>query len=405
VRSLTLTVNDRPVTATVDPRTHLADFLREGLDLTGTHLGCEHGVCGACTLLLDGVPVRSCITYAAACHGAAVTTIEGLDDDEIVSELRAAFSREHALQCGYCTPGMLISARDVVVRFEEARESDIRVAMSGNLCRCTGYVGIIRAIKDVIASRRSRGIAALAGAGRTTLGPAGCGRAPGDAKADAHLALAAAPVGDIAADMGHGATGQDRLGAFNPQATLEQSFVVPHPRDEVWAFFANIREVAACLPGVALTGEPQDRRVEGKMRVKVGPIVAEFHGTAEINRDPSTYSGTIRGMGRDARSTSATRGTIAYRLEPSADLNSTQVRLTAGYMLTGPLAQFSRSALITEIANSLTRTFAHNLEARLASPERSAPFSVPASEVNAIRLILSALVRRLKASLGRLLGR
>jgi carbon-monoxide dehydrogenase small subunit len=403
MRSLTLTVNDRPVTATVEPRTHLADFLREALDLTGTHLGCEHGVCGACTLLLDGVPVRSCITYAAACHGAAVTTIEGLDDDEIVSELRAAFSREHALQCGYCTPGMLISARDVVLRFEAARESDIRVAMSGNLCRCTGYVGIIRAIKDVIASRRSRGIAALAGAGRTTLGPAGCGRAPGGAKAAAHLAPAA-PAGDIGAELAHVGTEQDRLGAFEPQAILEQSFVVSHPRDELWAFFANIREVAACLPGVALAGEPQDRRVEGKMRVKVGPIVAEFHGTAEIDRDPSTYSGTIRGMGRDARSASATRGTITYRLEPSADLKSTQVRLSAGYMLTGPLAQFSRSALVTEIANSLTRTFAHNLEAKLAG-DRSAPFSVPASEVNALRLIFSALVRRVKAWLGRLLGR
>ena len=101
---------------TVEPRTHLADFVRESQNLTGTHLGCEHGVCGACTILIDGVPVRSCITYAVACDGASVTTIEGLDDDEITTELRAAFSREHALQCGYCTPGMLISARDFVLR-------------------------------------------------------------------------------------------------------------------------------------------------------------------------------------------------------------------------------------------------------------------------------------------------
>jgi len=106
-----LTVNERTVEASAEPRTSLADFVREKLDLTGTHLGCEHGVCGACTLLLDGVPARSCITYAVACDGAAVTTIEGLDDDEITSELRAAFTREHALQCGYCTPGMLVSSR------------------------------------------------------------------------------------------------------------------------------------------------------------------------------------------------------------------------------------------------------------------------------------------------------
>ena len=98
---ISLTVNARKVSAAVEPRTHLADFLRDGLNLTGTHLGCEHGVCGACTLLLDDVPARSCITYAVACAGARVTTIEGLDDDEIMIELRAAFAREHALQCGY----------------------------------------------------------------------------------------------------------------------------------------------------------------------------------------------------------------------------------------------------------------------------------------------------------------
>ena len=155
-----LTVNGRAVDKPVDPRTHLADFLRDQLDLTGTHLGCEHGVCGACTLLVDGMPARSCITFAAACDGAQVTTIEGLDNDEIATELRAAFSREHALQCGYCTPGMLISARDLVLRLETSDDRAIRVGMSGNLCRCTGYVGIVRAIRSVIEARRSRGIAA-----------------------------------------------------------------------------------------------------------------------------------------------------------------------------------------------------------------------------------------------------
>lgn len=108
---IALTVNMRAVEASVEPRTHLADFLRDGLNLNGTHLGCEHGVCGACTLLLDDMPARSCITYAVACDGARITTIEGLDDDEIAIELRAAFTRENDLQCGHCTPGMLISAR------------------------------------------------------------------------------------------------------------------------------------------------------------------------------------------------------------------------------------------------------------------------------------------------------
>ena len=113
------------MTAEAEPRMHLADFIRETQTLTGTHLGCEHGVCGACTVLVDGVPVRSCIAYAVACGGASVTTIEGLDEDEIGKELRAAFTREHALQCGYCTPGMLISAYDLVVRAQAPSEQDI----------------------------------------------------------------------------------------------------------------------------------------------------------------------------------------------------------------------------------------------------------------------------------------
>ena len=145
---IALTVNQRAVRALAEPRTNLADFVREKLDLTGTHLGCEHGVCGACTVLLDGVPARSCITYAVACEGAEVTTIEGLDEDDIATELRAAFTREHALQCGYCTPGMLVSARDLVLRLPQADERLIRVGLSGNLCRCTGYVGIVRAVRD-----------------------------------------------------------------------------------------------------------------------------------------------------------------------------------------------------------------------------------------------------------------
>ncbi|HEX4829229.1 MAG TPA: 2Fe-2S iron-sulfur cluster-binding protein, partial [Xanthobacteraceae bacterium] len=115
-----LSVNGRKVQALVEPRTHLADFLREHCRLTGTHLGCEHGVCGACTVLIDDKPVRSCITYAVQCDGVAVQTIEGFDDDPIMQELRMAFSREHGLQCGFCTSGMLIAARDIVRRLPDA---------------------------------------------------------------------------------------------------------------------------------------------------------------------------------------------------------------------------------------------------------------------------------------------
>jgi aerobic carbon-monoxide dehydrogenase small subunit len=154
LRRITLEVNGEPVDAAVEPRTHLADFLREAQGLTGTNLGCEHGVCGACTLEIDGAPARSCITFAVACAGAAVRTIEGFADDPVMAELRAAFTAEHALQCGYCTPGMLVTARDIVLRLPDADEPRIRKELSGNLCRCTGYMGIVSAIQRVLAARK-----------------------------------------------------------------------------------------------------------------------------------------------------------------------------------------------------------------------------------------------------------
>ncbi|TWA64195.1 carbon-monoxide dehydrogenase small subunit [Azospirillum baldaniorum] len=154
-KTISLVVNGTRVEASVPPRQHLGDFLRERELLTGTHLGCEHGVCGACTILIDGEPARSCITFAVACDGRSITTVEGLDDDPVAAELREAFSAEHGLQCGFCTPGMLVAARDVVLRRPDADNPAIRTAMSGNLCRCTGYVGIVNAIRRVIDARNT----------------------------------------------------------------------------------------------------------------------------------------------------------------------------------------------------------------------------------------------------------
>ncbi len=156
MKTITLTVNGCEQSADAQDRTHLADHLREQLGLTGTHLGCEHGVCGACTVQMDGRPVRSCITYVGSCQGATVRTIEGFDDDPVMAVLREAFTAEHALQCGYCTPGMLVTAHDIVQRLPDADEARVRLELSGNLCRCTGYRGIVRAILGVLARRRDR---------------------------------------------------------------------------------------------------------------------------------------------------------------------------------------------------------------------------------------------------------
>ncbi|RKT22207.1 carbon-monoxide dehydrogenase small subunit [Paraburkholderia sp. RAU2J] len=159
---IALRVNREDVSAAVEPRTSLADFLREQQMLCGTNIGCEQGVCGACTLLVDGMPTRSCITSAVSCAGAEVQSIEGFDDDAVMDALRAAFTAEHALQCGYCTPGMLMSARDIVTRLPDANDERVRLELSGNLCRCTGYVGIVRAIRRVLEARRASQTAPLA---------------------------------------------------------------------------------------------------------------------------------------------------------------------------------------------------------------------------------------------------
>src|SRR5262249_42596993 len=163
---IALTVNGTPVAAEVTPRTQLAEFLREQLLLTGTHIGCEHGICGACTVEIDGQIARSCITYAVTCDGAHIRTIEGFDEDALMAHLRRAFAEAHALQCGYCTPGMLIAARDLVRRKQGLTRSDIRAEMSGNLCRCTGYVGIVDAIERVMAAAPSLRASLPHGAGR-----------------------------------------------------------------------------------------------------------------------------------------------------------------------------------------------------------------------------------------------
>jgi aerobic carbon-monoxide dehydrogenase small subunit len=149
---ISLIVNGTKVEAEVEPRTHLGDFLRDHLRLTATHLGCEHGVCGACTILIDGRPARSCIALAVSLNGADVRTLEGLQGDPLMETLKAAFHEKHGLQCGFCTPGMLVSAWDLLKRRPDVEEHDVRVAMSGNLCRCTGYQGIVRSILSAAAS-------------------------------------------------------------------------------------------------------------------------------------------------------------------------------------------------------------------------------------------------------------
>jgi len=160
-RAVAFTVNGRPVALRVSVRTTLADLLREALGLTGTHLGCEHGVCGACTVLLDGEPVRACLLLAVQADGGMVTTVEGLGAPDALHPIQEAFWQAHGLQCGFCTPGILMTVAALLARSAWPTDAEIEEALGGHLCRCTGYVNILRAVRLA-----AEGVAAGSGDGR-----------------------------------------------------------------------------------------------------------------------------------------------------------------------------------------------------------------------------------------------
>jgi carbon-monoxide dehydrogenase small subunit len=155
-RKIWVTVNGRHHERTVEVRKTLADFLRDDLDLTGTHLGCEHGVCGACTVVVDGAAVRSCLLFAAQMHGKEVLTVESLADGDRLHPIQEAFWEHHGLQCGFCTPGFLMTLFCFLRENPDPSEGEVREAISGNLCRCTGYINIVRAARAAAAKLRGR---------------------------------------------------------------------------------------------------------------------------------------------------------------------------------------------------------------------------------------------------------
>ncbi len=334
--ALRLVVNGCAVAAEVEPRLHLADFVRDRLLLTGTHLGCEHGVCGACTVLLDGAPARACITLAVACEGLAVQTIEGLEQDPVITRLRAAFSTEHALQCGYCTPGMLVSARDIVTRLPGADDDAIRLELAGNLCRCTGYDGIVRAIRRVL-----------------------------DEQIDIARALPV-PVPTRAfgvVQVASVAVAQDTEG-------LHQSLRFAQSADRVWTALQDPALLASCIPGATLTAAGPDG-IEGTMQVSVGPVRARFNGRATIVYDQAARSGVVQGIGQDGGGTRL-QASARFQVMPDGDA-ACVLSVAVEYGLRGALAQLARGRVADLLAGEIAGAFARTLSARLAGRDVAAP--------------------------------
>ncbi len=400
MQPINIIVNGEKVQALAEPRTHLGDFLRESQRLTGTHLGCEHGICGACTVLIDGAPARSCIAYAVACEGREVRTIEGFGDDAAMAQLRSAFNREHALQCGFCTPGMLIAARDLVLRVPEADEARVRVEMSGNLCRCTGYRGIVRAILSVLELRRAGNDASTEDA----LPPPIAAFTPFQVAAAATTAAALAPIAVVATPAPAGAAGakpaatKPAAGQKKPGTVIEDEFSVDHPLATVWEIFADMPAVAACLPGAEIS-EHTPTSLKGKISTKFGPMRAAFNGTAALERDEDAKRGAIRGNGTDSLSGSRARGDITYQLFDAGG-GRTRVAVAIDYSLQGPLAQFSRGGLVKEFVKKMVADFAANLNARLGAPAGAEPAVATEMKIEAGSVFWSWLVSSMKRLFG-----
>jgi aerobic carbon-monoxide dehydrogenase small subunit len=355
-----LTVNGDTITADVEPRTHLADFLREDRGLTGTHLGCEHGVCGACTLLIDDAPARSCIAYTVACEGANIRTIEGLEHDPTTVRLRAAFTAEHALQCGYCTPGMLITARDIVHRLPGADEATIRLELAGNLCRCTGYAGIVRAVRRVLAEAVPVTVAESLPLPALSVMPP-------------QPVISAAPL----------AGGTE----------MAQTLRIGLPLMAVWAAVRDPALVASCVPGARLIGVTGDR-LSGEVSASLGPIDILFAGEGSVAFDDACHLAEISGEGSDTKTRTILSARAVLKLS-EVDSDNTTATISIDYTLRGPLAQFTRGAVVREFAAEIAAVTARNLEARL----RGAVVA-PDTKLQAGSLMVRAVWRCLRAMLG-----
>lgn len=398
---LNIEVNGRRFTRDVVDRTHLGDFLREDLRLTGTNLSCEHGVCGACTVLVDGKPVRSCITFASACEGSQVTTIEGYDNDPVMLRLREAFNTHHALQCGFCTPGMLTTSRDIILRLPDADEARVRIELSGNICRCTGYQGITAAVMSVLEALRIQpdpAVEALREAamqGKAALPPAA------DAPKPFTGFEAAVPSSSTKAPAAPAATPSASTGASAPAAAgkgtnIQGGFEVPFSADQVWAFMADLRAVAGCLPGAVIESQEGDE-VKGKIAIKFGPMAAAFNGAATLERDDAAKSAVLRGSGQDSLSQSRAKGDVSYRVT-SLSADKARVDVDLLYSLQGPLAQFSRSGLVQDFVKRMIADFGRNVALRMAQPAGSTE-PLPQAEFSPFKMFMSVLWARLKRML------
>jgi aerobic carbon-monoxide dehydrogenase small subunit len=386
---VTLTVNGTEVTLDVEPRLTLVDALRHRLGLTGSHVGCEHGVCGACTVLVDGAAARSCLMFCVQAAGSEVTTVEALGEVDDLHPLQEAFRRHHGLQCGFCTPGFLMSSYDLL-RDGAVDEAHLREELSGVLCRCTGYAGIVDAVREVATSHPD-GLPAPKALGRP-IRVRGGGIPAGEAAALEHSAerAAAAPsAGAGAVDLA--------VPDGEPNETVDVVTEIDAPPEETWELLQDFPKMSRLLPGVDLSRELGDDRYEGEARIHMGPMRLTFAGAAQVlERDATARSLRAIAAGRDI-SGGGVRADLLISAEPG-DGGGTRVRAQAKLYLSGRAAQFGRS-LAGDVSRQLFVKFGQGVEQTLKTGQVAEPTQLRGGALawSLVRTRLMSLVRRIQS--------
>ncbi|MBB1159874.1 xanthine dehydrogenase family Fe-S subunit [Amycolatopsis dendrobii] len=375
---VSFTVNGTETTLRLPARVTLSDALRDHLGLTGTHVGCEHGVCGMCTVLVDGEAARACLLFAIQLDGAEITTVEGLGKPGDLHPLQRSFGRNHALQCGFCTPGFLMSSYDLLAAKPEVAAEELPAELSGVICRCTGYRNIVTAVRET-QEEFPEGIPAPGNCGRRALAGRSAGQAAG--------ALPEAEEEPVATEI--------VLPDGAPTVAVRIATGIAVEDSRVWTVFDDIQLLARCLPGAELTGELGDNLYSGRARVSVGPVKLAFNGVAKIlEHDREAGRMRVLAQGQDTGG-AQTQADIELRTEASGD--GTVLHADAKVYLTGRIAQFGR-ALAGDISRRMFEQFAGAVaEAAQSGRAPEGPVKAP----SAVKLMFGTLLDRIRLAFRR----
>ncbi|NEW69117.1 2Fe-2S iron-sulfur cluster-binding protein [Streptomyces rhizosphaericus] len=372
-----MTVNGTPTALSLPARVTLADALRDHLGLTGTHVGCEHGVCGMCTVLVDGEAARACLLFAVQLDGTDIVTVEGLGRPDSLHPLQESFGRHHALQCGFCTPGFLMSSYDLLVNKPDVTEEELPEELSGVICRCTGYRNILTAVDE---TRRAHpeGIPEPGNRVRTALvGRAGQG-ADASGGPDEAADTASSGVQDIVLPSG------------DPTIAVRITTEIDLPEDRVWGVLDDIYLLARCLPGAELTDDHGDGHYAGRARVSVGPVKLAFNGVAQI-LEHDREAGRLRAIAQ-GQDTGGAQTQADITLTTEATETGTAMHADAKVYLTGRIAQFGR-ALAGDVSRRMFEQFADAVtEAATSGQAPSGPVKAP----SALSLVFAPLLDRVR---------